>query len=91
MVRKSKPVIIWNNRASNYFKKAYEHIKKKSFNNAEVVKNEITMAIDSLIDHPEKHPPDKYKKNNPGNYRAFEKHSLRISYNTPRKKSEYCE
>ncbi len=26
------------------------------------------------------HPPDKYKKGNPGNYRAFELHRYRISY-----------
>lgn len=25
-------------------------------------------------------PPDKFKKNNPGNYRAFEKYSYRIAY-----------
>lgn len=36
--------------------------------------------VDSLPGHPEKYPPDKFKKSNPGNYRAFEKYSYRIAY-----------
>lgn len=80
MVEKIKPVIIWNSRASIYFKKAYERIKEESYSNAEKVKNGIVKVIDSLIDHPEKYSPDKFKKNNPGNYRAFEKYSYRVAY-----------
>jgi hypothetical protein len=33
-----------------------------------------------LPDHPEKYPPDKFKKNNPGNYGAFEKYTYRVAY-----------
>ena len=80
MVDKSKPVIIWNNRASIYFKKAYHQIKEESYTNAEKVREGITRIIDRLPHHPEKYPPDKFKKSNPGNYRAFEKYSYRIAY-----------
>ena len=80
MVGKTKPEVIWNNNAANYFRKAYERIKEDSYTNAEKVKNGITKIVDSLPNNPERHPPDKFKKNNPGNYRAFEKYSYRISY-----------
>jgi plasmid stabilization system protein ParE len=75
-----KPEIVWNNKALASFKKAYEHIKEDSYINAEKVKEGITKIVDSLPDHPEKHPLDKYKKNNQGNYRAFEKYSYRVAY-----------
>jgi hypothetical protein len=72
MVRKTKPVIVWNYRATIYFKEAYERIKEESYSNAEQVKVGIVKIIDGLIDNPEKYPPDKFKRENPGNYRAFE-------------------
>jgi plasmid stabilization system protein ParE len=48
--------------------------------NAEGVQQGILKMIRELQDHPKKHPRDKFKKNNPGNYRAFEKYSFRIAY-----------
>lgn len=33
-----------------------------------------------LNKHPEKHPLDKFKKDNDGSWRAFEKYSYRLSY-----------
>jgi len=45
-----------------------------------MVRAEIMKAVDELPLNPEKYPPDKYKKDNPGNYRAFEKYSLRVAY-----------
>jgi plasmid stabilization system protein ParE len=54
--------------------------KKNQYSNAERVTTGIVKIIDGLIDHPEKYPPDKFKKDNPGNYRAFEKYSYRIAY-----------
>ena len=80
MVKKFRFVVVWNNRASAYFKKAYEQIREDSYSNAEKVREGVTKIVDNLPDHPEKHPPDKYKKNNKGNYRAFEKYSYRVAY-----------
>jgi len=80
MVKKVLPVVVWNKKASIHFKKAYEHIKEKSYLNAEKVKEGITKMVDSLPNNPAKHPPDKFRKKNPGNYRAFEKYSFRIAY-----------
>lgn len=77
---KEKPEVRWSNNASRSLKKIYEHIKEDSYTNAEMVRNGIVKIVDSLPDHPEKYPPDKFKKHNSGNYRAFEKYSYRISY-----------
>ena len=77
---KRQPVVIWNTRASEQFRKAYAWIKQDSYANAEKVKLGIIKIVDSLPENPEKFPPDKFKKNNKGNYRAFEKYSFRIAY-----------
>lgn len=80
MVEKTKPIVVWNNRASAHFRKVYNYIKEKSPSNAEKVRNGIIKMIDALPNHPERHAPDKFKKNNPGNYRSFEKYSYRVAY-----------
>ena len=80
MVKPDQPVVVWNLRASQDFKKLYSYIHDQSPANAEKVRRGITQIVDNLPKNPEKHPPDKYKKNNPGNYRAFEKYSYRVAY-----------
>ena len=73
-------VIVWDKPALLQFKNAIRYIFKKSVQNSEKVMNEILEKIDGLSAHPEKFPPDKYKKNNAGDYRAFELHRFRVSY-----------
>ena len=51
---KNPPTIIWNRRASIYFRKAYEKIKEESPVNAEKVREGIVKIVDSLSIHPEK-------------------------------------
>ncbi len=79
MVKKPRPVV-WNKRASVYFRNSYDRIREKSYSNAEKVREGITKIIDGLPNNPEKYPPDKFKKDNPGNYRVFEKYPYRIAY-----------
>lgn len=74
------PVVIWSIRATQQFRNAYDWIKQDSPANAEKVRTTIVKMIDNLPEHPEKYPPDKFKKNNKGNYRAFEKYSYRVAY-----------
>jgi len=71
MVVKTKLVIVWNNKAAIYFRKVYERIKEESQANAEKVKDSIIKIVDNLANHPEKYPPDKFKQNNQGNFRAL--------------------
>ena len=80
MVEKTLPEVNWNKRAYSFLQKAYETIKEHSPTNAEKVRQEILSITRELPKNPGRYPPDKFKKNNPGNYRAFEKHSYRVAY-----------
>ena len=75
-----KPLVIWSKRADQQLQKAYQDIKEDSPANAVKVRDEILATTRELADYPEKYPPDKFKRSNPGNYRAFEKYSFRVSY-----------
>ena len=80
MVSKSTQVVVWNNHAIKFFRQALNRIKEDSPQNAEMVKEGIAKAVDSLANHPERHPLDVFKSNNDESYRAFEKFSFRIAY-----------
>lgn len=64
-------VTVWSKRARTELKKAYEYIREDSPQNA------ITLHLPK---HPEKFPPDKFKKGNDNTWRAFEIYHYRISY-----------
>ncbi len=73
-------MVTWSRLAKKQLQDAYEYIKQDSLQNAEKVRDEI---IDSTIALERKsgiYPPDKYRFNNDGSYRAFELHRFRISY-----------
>ncbi|MEX2568512.1 MAG: type II toxin-antitoxin system RelE/ParE family toxin [Cyclobacteriaceae bacterium] len=72
--------VSWTKSAYNSLQKAYEKIKENSPVSAEKVKDTILFMTRNLPDHPEKYPLDRFKKDNPGNYRAFEKYSYRVAY-----------
>ena len=80
MVKKSKLIVVWDKPAYTSLQIAYDYIKEDSLVNAERVREEILKITKNLPDHPEKYPPDKFKKANTGNYRAFEKYSYRVAY-----------
>lgn len=73
-------VIVWNKKPSKFLAQALKRISEDSLLQAERVEEAILTSITALIPNPEKYPPDKFKKDNPGNYRAFEKLSFRIAY-----------
>ena len=75
-----KRVIRWDKPEMIYFKEAIRYIRLDSDQNADKVKGEILVKIRELSTRPEIHPPDKYKQNNSGDYRAFELHRYRIAY-----------
>ena len=80
MVKKSLPAVLWDKSAYISLQRIYEYIKQESPLSAEKVREEILTTILRLPENPEKYSPDRFKKNNRGNYRAFEKHSLRVAY-----------
>lgn len=73
-------VIVWGKSASRQLQLAYEFIKLDSAQNAVKVRDEIINHSLELAAHPESHPPDKYKQDNDGSYRAFELYRYRITY-----------
>ena len=62
------------------FNEAIKYISRDSLQNAEKVRRDILKKIDRLQTHPTLYNPDKYKRENDGNFRAFEMHRYRISY-----------
>jgi len=73
-------VVVWSLQARNELKKVFERISLDSLQNAEKVRDTIIDLTLSLSLHPKKFPLDKYKLNNDGSWRAFEKYNLRVSY-----------
>lgn len=59
---------------------AVRHIALDSVPQAEKIRLAILLKVARLATHPAVYPPDKYKKDNNGNFRAFELYRYRISY-----------
>jgi plasmid stabilization system protein ParE len=72
--------ISWTKTAVKQFETAIEYIASDSIKNAEKVSIDILKQLEKTVQNPEFFPPDKYKRNNDGSYRAFEKHHYRIAY-----------
>ncbi len=72
--------VVWDVEAKASFQQWINYVKEDSLYNAQKVRDDILRTIDGLIGHPLKFPPDKFKNENDGNYRAFEKHNYRIAY-----------
>lgn len=73
-------VVIWSIRAKKELAKAFEYISQQSPKNAHKVVEALIDVTLALPENPQKHPLDKYKINNDGTWRAFEKYNYRISY-----------
>ncbi len=80
MVEEPQPRVIWAPSAKTSLRKAYQYIKKDSPKNAGKVRDTLLEMIGKLPSHPTRYTLDRFKLNNPGNYRAFEKYSYRVTY-----------
>lgn len=78
MAIKRKTVI--DNEAKSALRHLHNYIKKDSLQNADKVRKKILSSIKELTKNPEQHPPDKYRTNNDGSYRAYEIYKYRIAY-----------
>ena len=72
--------ISWTKTAVKQFERAIEYIASDSIQNAEKISIDISKQLEKTLENPEFFPSDKYKKDNDGSYRAFEKHRYRITY-----------
>ena len=75
-----KKKVVWDTQAYLQLEKEHKYIKKKSVTGANKVWKSIRDTVKSLALHPEIFSLDRFKKNNDGSYRAFEKYSYRVSY-----------
>ena len=65
-----RSVVIENSAKLNLLK-AYLFIRKRSYQNAEKVREKILESIAQLALNPEQYPPDKYCDENDGSFRAL--------------------
>jgi len=72
--------VVWTNRSKKNLKQVFDYISKDSPKNADRVVDGISNAVYKAVKNPEVYAPDKYKINNDGSYRAFEKHRYRVAY-----------
>lgn len=75
-----KKKIVWDTKAYLQLEKEHKYIKKNSEIAANKVRRSIRDTAKSLALHPEIYNLDRFKNNNDGNYRAFEKYSYRVTY-----------
>jgi len=62
----------------------------ESLQNAQSVKDALITTTIELTKDPGKHPLDKFKIDNDGSWRAFEKNHYRISYPHLSRPNPYC-
>jgi len=72
--------LAWNKRPAAFLKRTLKRISLESVANAEKVEEAILINLDKSLESPERFPPDKFKKDNTGIFRAFETHSFRVAY-----------
>ncbi len=77
--------VIWRKGALSHLKKNYNYIKKQSPESAKKVRDTIFDMTQDLKHNPEIYSLDKYRKNNKGDIRAFEKFNLRVAYQVTKK------
>jgi plasmid stabilization system protein ParE len=73
-MEKSKNRLIWTAQAQLQLKKAFDFIFDNSPQNAFAVFDEIITAVEKTQTLPTFYTLDKFKVNNDGSFRAFEKH-----------------
>lgn len=73
-------MVTWDKKAFDALESHCNRIKKDSFLAAEMVRRAIFEETERLKPNPEIYPLDRFRRNNDGMVRAFEKLSLRVSY-----------
>ena len=75
-------LIIWDDEALDYLGRVLQWIGDESVVQAENVEKGTLEKVKAITTHPERYPPDKFKKNNQGKHRAFERNlsSLRVTF-----------
>lgn len=74
-------VVVWDKIAFEQLSEIYNSLKTdKNSSFAARVKNTILKTITELINNPEIYEQDRFRLDNDGSYRAFEKLKFRVAY-----------
>lgn len=80
MVQKKIKTIVWSKNAANQYYKILEFLEEKASEALSIVGNALLNTIDELATQYNSYPPDRFKKNNDGSFKALVIFSYRISY-----------
>lgn len=72
--------IRFSNLANDDIDQVALHLQEESPHNYQMIREQVFSAIEKIAQNPKRHPPDRFKKDNQGEYRAFEKQKYRITY-----------
>lgn len=75
-----KVPVIWTEKTKEQLQEIYLNIAEDSILQADRIFGKLTESTSLLPGHPLRYPPDKYKTDNDGDYRAYEIFHYRISY-----------
>lgn len=74
-------VLVWDKIAFEHFKEIFDSLKgDRNLSHAKKIKNTILKGVNELVNNPEIYEQDRFKIDNDGSYRAFEKNKYRIAY-----------
>ncbi|WKN45294.1 type II toxin-antitoxin system RelE/ParE family toxin [Tunicatimonas pelagia] len=79
-MEEERRLIVWNTSALDRFADELERLSAASYTKAEEVEAAVLNRLQQAVTMPERYAKDKYKRNNPGHYRAFETDDYRVSY-----------
>ena len=80
MAQKKVKEIVWSKNAEKQFYKILDHLLEEAPHVIDKVGNAILDTVEDLSLQYHIHPPDRFKKNNDGSYKAALIFSYRISY-----------
>lgn len=80
MVQKKIKEIVWSENATDHYFEILEYLNEKAPEVLSLVGNALLDTIDDLSTQYHIYPPDRFKHNNDGSYKAALVFSYRISY-----------
>jgi len=72
--------IVWDKEAILQLEEVYVYLKEHSLQSANKVRKSIKEDVRGLAKYPEIYNIDRFKKDNDGSIRAFERYSYRVTY-----------
>lgn len=80
MVQKKVKTVTWSKAATSQYYDILAYLSEEAPEAVGIVGNALLDMIESLVTEYNNHPPDRFKKNNDGTFKAAVVFSYRISY-----------